>query len=98
MHRQWLKLTLKHPASLRRTGYTLVALGLLCAAVLGANAWRQSRNVRGPAPSSQEEKAEARRKYNARVRDGVGREIELTYGSSPAQIRAAVNSVTKFVE
>ena len=32
MHRQWLRLTLKYPASLRRTGYTLVALGLLCAA------------------------------------------------------------------
>ena len=98
MHRQWLRLTLKHPALLRRTGYTLVALGLLCAAVLGASAWRQSRHVRGPAPLSPEQKAEARRKYNARVRDGVGREVELAYGSSPAQIRAAVNSVTKFVE
>ena len=98
MRRQWLRLTLKHPALLRRTGYTLVALGLLCAAVLGTNAWRQSRQVHGPAPSTPEEKAEARRKFNARVRDGVGREVELAHDSSPAQIRAAVNSVTKFVE
>jgi hypothetical protein len=100
MHRQWLRLTLKHPALLRRTGYTLVALGLLCAAVLGASAWRrqQSREVHGPPPLSPEQKAEARRNYNARVRDGVGREVALAHDSSPAQIRAAVNSVTKFVE
>jgi hypothetical protein len=98
MRRQWLRLTLKHPALLRRTGYALVALGLLCAAVFGTSAWRQSRDVRGPAPSSQEEKAEARRQYNARVRDGVGREVELAYGGSPAQTRVAVNSVTKFIE
>ena len=98
MRRQWLRFALKHPTLLRRTGYTFVALGLLCAGVLGASAWRQSRHVRGPAPLSQEQKAEARRKYNARVRDGVGREVELAQDSSPAQIRAAVNSVTKFVE
>jgi hypothetical protein len=98
MHRQWRRLTLKHPSLLKRTGYTLVALALLCAAVLGVSAWRQSRYVRALAPSSQEEKAEARRKYNARVRDGVGREVELANGSSSAQIRVAVNSVANFVE
>ncbi|MFY9618670.1 MAG: hypothetical protein WAQ99_02565 [Pyrinomonadaceae bacterium] len=83
---------------LRRIGYTLVGLGLSCAAVLGTSAWRQSRYVRALAPSSQQEKAEARRKYNARVRDGVGSEVKLTSGTSPAQIRVAVNSVTKFIE
>jgi hypothetical protein len=36
--------------------------------------------------------------YHARIRDRVGREVELAYGSSPGQIRVAVNSVTKFVE
>lgn len=97
MRREWLKLTLKHPALLRRTGYTLVALGLLCAAVLGASAWRQSRQVRG-AVSTQEEKAETRRKFNARVRDGVGTEVQWAHDSSPVQIHAAVNSVTTFVE
>lgn len=96
--RQWHRLTLKHPAFLRRTGYTLVVLGLACAAVLGTSAWRQSRYVRAIEPSSQQEKAEARRKYNARVRDGVGSEVKLASGTSPAQIRVAVNSVTKFVE
>jgi hypothetical protein len=99
MRRQWLTLTMKHPALLRRTGYTtLVGLGLLCGAVLGASAWRQSRYVRNLAPLSQGQKAEARRKYNARVRDGVGTEVEFAHDSSPAQIRAAVNSVAKFVE
>jgi hypothetical protein len=82
---------------LRRTGYALVALGLLCAAVLVTSAWRQPGYVRASA-STEEEKAEARRKFNARVRDGVGREVELSHGSSPARIRGAVNSVTKFVE
>ena len=97
-HQQWLRLTLKHPALLRRSGYTLVALGLLSAAVLSTNAWRrQSREVRGPV-ATQEEKAEARRKFNARVRDGVGREVEFPHDSSPAQVRIAVKSVTKFVE
>ena len=96
--RQWFRLTLKHPALIRPAGYTLVGLGLLCVAVVGVSAWRQSRYVRALAPSSQEEKAEARRKYNARVREGVGTEVELAHDSSPAQIRAAVNSVTKFVE
>lgn len=96
-HRQWLGPTLKHSAVFRRTGYTLVALGLLCAGVLGAHAWRQSRQASALA-STQEDKAEARKKFNARVRDGIGTEVEFTHDSSPAQIRAAVNSVTKFVE
>lgn len=95
---QWPALKLQQHTLLRRTCYTLVALGLFCAGVLGTSAWRQSRNVRGPAPSSQEEKAEAHRKFNARVRDGVGREVKLASGSSPAEIRVAVDSVTKFVE
>jgi hypothetical protein len=98
MRRQRLNLTLKYPTLLRRTGYTLVSLGLLCLAVLGVSAWRQSGYVRTLVAPSQEEKAEARRKYNARVREGVGAEVALASDTSPAQIRTAVNSVTKFVE
>jgi hypothetical protein len=89
---------LKHSALLRRSGYTLVALGLLCAAVLVTSAWRQSRYVHVAHPPTEEEKAEARRRYHARIRDGVGREVELARGSSPAQARRSVDSVTKFVE
>jgi hypothetical protein len=89
---------LKHLTLLKRTGYTLVALGLLCAAVVVTGAWRQPRYVHVVHPSTEEERAEARRRYNARVRDGVGREVELAHGSSPARIRVAVDSVTKFVE
>ena len=88
---------MKHSTLLRRLGYTLVTLGLLCAAVIVTSAWRSSRYVRAPA-TTEEEKAEARRRYNARVRDGVGREVELPRGSSPAQVRAAVDSVARFVE
>jgi len=88
---------LKHSILLRRLGYTLVALGLLCAAVLVTSAWRSSRYVRADAPT-EEERAAARRKYNARVRDGVGREVELARGGSPAQVRRSVESVAKFVE
>lgn len=88
---------MKHATLLRRSGYTLAALGLLCAAVLMTSAWRQSRYVRADAPT-EEEKAAARRKYNARVHDGVGREVELARGGSPAQVRRSVESVAKFVE
>jgi hypothetical protein len=89
---------LKYSTLLRRSGYTLLALGLLCAAVLVTSAWRRSsRYVRAHAPT-EEEIAESFRKYHERVRDGVGREVELARGSSPAQVRAAVDSVTKFVE
>jgi hypothetical protein len=45
-----------------------------------------------------DEKTEGRRKYHARLRDGVGREVELASGDSPAQIRRAVDSMTKFIE
>jgi hypothetical protein len=98
MRRQWLAPVLKHPSLLRRTGYTLLALVLLCAGVLGASAWHHSRYTRDLTPLSQEEKTQARRSYNARVRDGVGTEVELTHGSSASQIRGAVNSVTNFVK
>ncbi|HJQ31733.1 MAG TPA: hypothetical protein VJ866_06135 [Pyrinomonadaceae bacterium] len=89
---------MKNSKLLRRSGYTLIALGLLCAAVVITGAWRQSRYVHVAHPPTEEEKAEARRKFNARVREGVGREVELARGSSPAQVRAAVDSVAKFIE
>lgn len=88
---------MKHSTLLKRLGYMLIALGLLCAAVLVTSAWRSSRYVRVQAPT-EEEKAEARRQYHARVRDGVGREVELARGGSPAQARRSVESVAKFVE
>jgi hypothetical protein len=84
---------LKHFTLLRRLGYMLLTLGLLCGAVIATGAWRQS------APKVDEKAiAESYRQYHARIRDGVGREVELARGSSPAQIRHAVDSVAKFVE
>ncbi|MDT5271913.1 MAG: hypothetical protein QOH49_4099 [Acidobacteriota bacterium] len=88
---------MKHSLLLRRSGYTLVALGLLCAAVLVTSAWRSSRYVRADAPT-EGEKAAARRSYHARIRDGVGREVELARGGSSAQARRSVESVAKFIE
>jgi len=66
-------------------------LGLLCAAVIAVGVWRSSADKK-------DEKAEGKRRYNARLRDGVGREVESAGGNSPAQIRRAVDSVTKFIE
>jgi hypothetical protein len=68
---------LKHSTLFRRLGSAFVALGLLCAVVIAAGVWRSSA-VR------KDEKAEGRRKYHARIRDGVGREVELASGDSPA--------------
>jgi hypothetical protein len=76
---------------LRRVGYASIALGLLCAAVIAAGGWRSS-------AFKEDEKAAAKRQLHARIRDGVGREVELARDGSPTQIRAAVDSVTKFIE
>ncbi|HEX8719606.1 MAG TPA: hypothetical protein VF736_03100 [Pyrinomonadaceae bacterium] len=44
-------------------------------------------------------RAEARRQFQARVRDGVGRGVALApRGSSQGEVRAAVNSVASFIE
>lgn len=87
---------MKRLTLLKRTGYTFVTLGLLCAAAVVTAAWRQS----APDTPEVDEKAraEAARKYHARIRDGVGREVELARGGSPARIRNAVESAAKFVE
>ncbi len=82
---------MKHFTLLRRSGYAFATLGLLCAAVIAAGAWRSS-------AFGKDEKAEGRRKYAARIRDGVGREVELARGDSPGQIRREVNSATEFIE
>jgi hypothetical protein len=82
---------LKYFTLLRRTSYAFIALGLLCAAVIATGVWRSS-------AFKEDEKTAAKRRLNARIRDGVGREVELARDGSPVQIRAAVDSVTKFIE
>lgn len=82
---------MKYFTLLRRAGYASIALGLLCAAVIAAGGWRSS-------AFKEDEKAAAQRQLHARIRDGVGREVELARDGSPTQIRAAVDSVTKFIE
>lgn len=79
---------------LRRFGSAFVALGLLCAAVIAVGVWRASADKK----DEKDERAEGKRRYHARIRDGVGREVESAGGNSPAQIRHAVDSVTKFIE
>lgn len=76
---------------LGRLGSAFVALGLLCAAVVAVGVWRAS-------AAKKDEKNDGKRRYHARIRDGVGREVESAGGNSPAQIRHAVDSVTKFIE
>lgn len=85
---------MKHPALLKHSGYTFVALGLLCTAVVVTSAWRSSTPKKADAKAI----AESFRKYHERIRDGVGREVALMRGSSPGQIRRSVDSVAKFVE
>lgn len=76
---------------LGRLGSAFIALGLLCAVVIAVGVWRASADKK-------DDKAEGKRRYHARIRDGVGREVESSGGNSPAQIRHAVDSVTKFIE
>lgn len=81
---------------LRRSGYMLVTLGLVCGAALVTSAWRYSTpNV---PKVSEKERAEAYRKYHARIREGIGREVEMSRKISPAKARRSAESVTQFVE
>lgn len=83
---------MKYLTLLKRVRHIGVALVLTCAAVVAAaGVWRSS-------AFRQNDKAEAKRKFHARVREGVGREVKLAQrGDSAKQIRAAVASVSDFI-
>lgn len=72
--------------------YVGVMLIAGCAAVLMTSVWRSS-------AVKDTDKITTNHEFHLRVRDGVGREVELSArGNSSGQIRAAVNSVATFIE
>ncbi|HZG51547.1 MAG TPA: hypothetical protein VEZ40_05360 [Pyrinomonadaceae bacterium] len=88
---------MKHSAMKRllpgkRVRYVVVMLIAGCAAVLMTSVWRSS-------AVKDTDKITTNHEFHLRVRDGVGREVELpARGNSSGQIRAAVNSVATFIE
>ena len=82
----------RYVALLKRVRYALVMPVLGCAVIVTAGLWRSSA-VRYT------DKATLKQQFNARVRDGVGREVAVAKrGDSSGQIHAAVNSVARFIE
>lgn len=72
--------------------YVVAAAVVACAALLTAGALRSSALKR-------DGKAEEKRQFQARVRDGVGKGVALAArGSSQGEVRSAVNSVANFIE
>src|SRR5437588_2428282 len=77
--------------SLVKRGRLIVAIaGLLCVALAGALVWRTAAIRRSQASESQ-------RKYNARVRDGVGSEVQFADSGDEGNCRASADSVSHFI-
>ncbi|PYS20450.1 MAG: hypothetical protein DMF72_21195 [Acidobacteria bacterium] len=77
--------------SLVKRGRLIVAIvGLLCVALAGALVWRTAAIRRSHASESQ-------RKYNARVRDGVGSEVQFADSGDEGNCRASADSVSHFI-
>jgi hypothetical protein len=83
---------MKHLLSLfRRARFFLLVLGVLGFMVAAATIWRSS-------ALQADKQAEEKRQYQARIRDGVGREVRFASpGDASGAIRASVNSVDNFI-
>lgn len=76
---------------LRRGRIVFAVIGLLCVASAGAIVWRSVAERRNLAD-------ESRRKYNARLRDGVGTEVTFAkQGDNENNCRASANSLAHFM-
>jgi hypothetical protein len=76
----------------RYVRYMVAAAVVSCAALLTAGVLRSSA-LKGDA------RAEEKRQFQARVRDGVGKEVTIAArGSSQGEVLSAVNSVANFME
>lgn len=81
---------MKHPL-FKKVRLFVLASVLGCAVVVSAAVWRSS-------AFKDSDKAVMKQQFHARLRDGVGREVRLpASGSSPAEIRAATNSMASFI-
>ncbi|MBC8031462.1 MAG: hypothetical protein H7Z16_15240 [Pyrinomonadaceae bacterium] len=75
----------------RRARFFLLVLGLLGISAAAISTWRSS-------ALKTDEEAEGKRQYHARIRDGVGREVQFASpGDAPGLIRSSVNSVDNFI-
>lgn len=75
----------------RRARFFLLVLGALGFMVAAATIWRSS-------ALQADKQAEEKRQYHARIRDGVGREVQFASPGDPSgAIRASVNSVDNFI-
>lgn len=77
---------------LRYVRYVTAAAVAACAVSVTAGALRSS-------ALKSDNKAEGKRQFQARVRDGVGKEVSLAArGGSQGEVHSAVNSVASFIE
>lgn len=75
----------------RRARFFLLVLGAVGFMVAAATIWRSS-------ALQTDKQAEGKRQYHARIRDGVGREVQFAAPGDPSGvIRASVNSVDNFI-
>jgi hypothetical protein len=75
----------------RRARLFLLVLGAVGFMVAAATIWRSS-------ALQADKQAEGKRQYHARIRDGVGREVQFASPGDPSgTIRASVNSVDNFI-
>lgn len=82
---------MKFPYPSRSTRLTITALGVLCLILAGASVWRSI-------ALQQNNQAEMKRQFHARIRDGVGREVRFALpGDPPGIVRDSVNSVDNFI-
>jgi hypothetical protein len=75
----------------RRARFFLLVLGAVGFMVAAATIWRSS-------ALQTDKQAEGKRQYHARIRDGIGREVQFAMPGDPSgAIRASVNSVDNFI-
>ena len=75
----------------RRARIFVLVLGLLTLTVAAITVWRSS-------ALKADKQAEGKRQFLARIRDGVGREVDFaSAGATPGAVRASVNSVDNFI-
>ena len=75
----------------RRTRSFLLVLGALGITVAAISIWKS-------AALKADKEAEGKRQYHARIRDGVGREVQFASpGDAPGRVRSSINSVDNFI-
>lgn len=79
----------------QKARFIAASLLFTCIAIGAVALWRSSAHQRGP--NKQDNSAEEKRQLHARIRDGIGREVNFTSDGSPKGIQNSVNSLEKFI-